>query len=95
LFLLNTSQDNILQKKKQKLPTRQIYQKYSKSVDKLIVCKFIDGFLRSSIITDRFLIPLIITDEFRINRSIILTTDDSVNNDILPMNKISSIKFYH
>jgi len=40
--------------KKEKLPTRQIHWKHPKSIDKLIVCKFIDGFLSLSVITDRF-----------------------------------------
>jgi len=38
--------------KKIKLPTKQIYRKHPKFVGKLIVCKFIDEFLSSSIITD-------------------------------------------
>jgi len=56
-------------KKKQKLPTRQIHQKHLKSVDKLIVYKFIDGFLSSSVITDRFTLNL------SINPSINLVMD--------------------
>jgi len=52
---------------KQKLPTRQIYRKHPKSINKLIVCKFTDGFLSLSVITDRLLYPLVITEEFRVN----------------------------
>jgi len=40
--------------RKQKLPTRQICQKYSKSASRLIVCKFIDRFrINLSVIIDR------------------------------------------
>jgi len=39
---------------------RQIHRKHSKSVGKLIVCKFTNGFLS----------PSVITDEFRINLSV-------------------------
>jgi len=43
-----------LQKKKQTLPMRQIHRKYPKSVGKLIVGKFTDGFLSLSVIIDGF-----------------------------------------
>jgi len=61
-------------KKKQKLPTRQIYRKYLKYIGKLIVYKFIDGFLSSSVITDGFKInSSIIIHLFKINPSINLS----------------------
>jgi len=46
---------------------RQIYQKHSKSIGKLIVYKFTDGFLGPSVITNKFLSPSIITDRFKVN----------------------------
>jgi len=50
--------NNPLQKE-QKLPTRQIHRKHSKSVSKLIVCKFTDGFMSPSVITNGFLTDLL------------------------------------
>jgi len=66
--------------KKQKLPMRQIHQKHSKFVGKLIVYEFIDGFLSPSIIMDGFLSPSVVIDKFKVNLSvnplINLATDD-------------------
>jgi len=54
---------------------RQIHHKYLKFINKLIVYKFIDGFLSLSIIIDKFMNPSIIIDRF-INLSINLTANN-------------------
>jgi len=56
---------------------RQIYQKHSKSIGKLIVYKFTDEFLNPSVIIDGFLSPSIIINESKINSLINLATNDN------------------